>query len=155
MNTEVQEIQITPDTPDTSVQDNATTKQQRRTIVALIVTIIIILAILITGFIFLISPNTTTLTVARIRDIFIILMALESLFVGIVLVILMVQLARLINLLQNEVQPILDSTNETISNLRGTTEFLSSNLAEPVIKLNEYLAGFNKLSEIFGLKRKH
>jgi hypothetical protein len=81
-------------------------------------------------------------------------MALESIFVGLVLVILMIQLARLINLLQNEVQPILDSTNETISNLRGTTEFLSANLAEPIIKLNEYLAGLQKLTEIFRFKRR-
>jgi hypothetical protein len=61
---------------------------------------------------------------------------------------------RLINLLQNEIRPILDSTNETVSTLRGTTAFLSNNLVEPVIKLNEYLAGFSQLLQVMGLGRK-
>jgi uncharacterized integral membrane protein len=129
-------------------------KRQRKVVIGLVIVVVIILAILITSLIFLLSPNTTAVTVARIRDVFIIVMALESLFVGIVLVILMIQIARLINLLQNEVQPILDSTNETISTLRGTTEFISENLVEPIIKLNEYLAGVQKITEIFTFKRK-
>jgi len=95
-------------------------------------------------------PETT----AQIRDVFIIFMALETLFIGLALVILMVQLARLINLIQNEIKPILDSTNETVSHLRGTTVFLSDNLVQPVIKLNEYLAGFSQFLQVIGLVRK-
>jgi hypothetical protein len=58
---------------------------------------------------------------------------------------LAVQLAILINLLQNEIKPILDTTNETISTIRGTANFLSGNLVEPVIKLNEYVAALRKI----------
>ena len=64
-------------------------------------------------------------------------------------------MARLINLLQNEIKPILYSTNETVSTLRGTAAFLSDNLAEPVIKLNEYLAGFMQALAVLGLVRKN
>lgn len=153
MNPEPKEI---PEVVNHSVTmlSNDELKQQRRTIIGLIIAVIVILVILIVSLIFLFSPHTDPVTVTRIRDVFIIVMAVESLFVGLVLVILMIQIARLINLLQNEVQPILDSTNETISNLRGTTEFLSANLTEPIIKLNEYLAGLQKLAEIFNFKRK-
>ena len=91
---------------------------------------------------------------ANVRDIFIIFMALESLLVGAALVVLIIQLASLINLLQNEVRPILKSTNETVNTLRGTSEFLSENLVEPVIKLNSYLAGLKKLFDLFGAKGK-
>ena len=77
-----------------------------------------------------------------------IVIAVESMVIGLVLIILVVQLAKLINLLQNEIKPILDSTNETVSTLRGTTEFLSNNLAEPVIKLNEYFAGLQSFLKI-------
>jgi len=56
--------------------------------------------------------------------------------------------------LQNEIKPILDSINETTANLRGTTTFLSDSLVEPVIKLNEYLAGFMQTLAILGLIRK-
>ena len=86
---------------------------------------------------------------AQIRDVFIIFMALESLVLGIALVILMVQLAVLINLLQNEIKPILNSTNDTVNTLRGTATFLSDNLVEPVIKLNEYMAAFKRMFDIF------
>ncbi len=121
-------------------------RKRRLTIAGIIVGIIIILGLLITGFIFLINPNLTSYeTVARLRDISIILIAIESLFIGMALIILIIQIARLTNLIQNEVKPILDSTNETVSNLRGTTKFLSDNLVEPVIKLNELMAVLQRL----------
>jgi uncharacterized protein YoxC len=93
-------------------------------------------------------------TTTTIRDIFIIFMALESLVIGVALIILIIQLASLINLLQNEVKPILDATNETVNTLRGTTQFLSENLVEPVMKLNSYLAALQRLLEMVGLKKK-
>jgi hypothetical protein len=86
--------------------------------------------------------------------VFIIFMALESLVIGVALVVLVVQLATLINLLQNEVRPMLESTNETINTLRGTTAFLSENLVEPVVKMNEYLAGLRRVLELMGLMKK-
>ncbi len=108
---------------------------------------ILLLAGLVAFAVFLITGKADT--TAKIRDVFIIFMALESLLIGLVLIILVVQLARLTNLLQNEIKPILDSTNETVSTLRGTTQFLSNNLTEPVIKLNEYLAGLQSVAKIF------
>jgi hypothetical protein len=65
--------------------------------------------------------------------------------IGLAMVILIIQLATLTNLLQNEVKPLLESTNETANTLRGTAAFLSENLTEPVIKLNEYLSGIRRL----------
>lgn len=135
-------------------EDTDSTRQQRTTVIGIVLGVVIILGILITSIVFLLLPSTEASTVSRIRDIFIILMAFESLLIGLVLVVLIVQLARLTNLLQNEVKPILESTNETVSNLRGTAAFLSSNLVEPVIKLNESLAALHKLLEILGISRK-
>ncbi|HEY3310809.1 MAG TPA: hypothetical protein VGK00_04140 [Anaerolineales bacterium] len=90
----------------------------------------------------------------NIRDIFIIFMALESLVIGAALVVLIIQIASLINLLNNEIKPILDATNETIATLRGTSQFLSENLVEPVVKLNSYLAGLQKMLSMIGMKKK-
>jgi hypothetical protein len=112
----------------------------------LIIGAVIVLGLLITGLIFLLQPGTNT---ARVRDIFIIFMALEFLLIGIVMIILIIQLARLTLLLQNEIKPILDSTNETANTLKGTTLFLSEHLVEPVLKMNEYLAGLSKLVGLF------
>ncbi len=145
-----------PDSEDLNEVDRSQERQQRRVIIIAAVVGLLVLACLVTALVFLLNPSLTKPEdVARIRDVFIIIMALESLLIGAVLVILIVQVARLTNLLQNEIKPILDSTNETVSTLRGTTEFLSDNLVQPVIKLNEYIAAVQKLLELLGVgKRK-
>jgi hypothetical protein len=130
-------------------------RRQRLVIIVLVVIGIAVLLLLVTGLFFLLNPNlTSSETVSRVRDVFIILMALESMLTGLALTILIVQIARLTNLLENEVKPILDSTNETVSNLRGTTKFLSDNLVEPVIKLNEVVAVFQRFTDIFRVNGK-
>jgi hypothetical protein len=127
-------------------------KQQRRIVIIIIAIALVILVVIVASFVFLMRAQASN--VAQLRDVFIIFLALQSLLIGLVLVILMIQLATLINLLQNEIKPILDSTNETVSNLRGTTNFLSDNLVEPVIRLNETMAGFMQFLVIMGLTRK-
>lgn len=102
---------------------------------------------------FLLRPATDAEFVSRLRDVFLIFMALESLVIGVALVILIVQIASLINLLQNEVRPILQATNETVNTLRGTAEFLGENVVQPVIKLNGYMAGLQRVLELMGIKR--
>jgi hypothetical protein len=130
-------------------------RKQRLTVAGIIIVAIVFFGLLVTAFVFLLNPELTSYeTVARLRDISIIMLAMESLLIGLALIILIIQIARLTNLLENEVKPILDSTNETVSNLRGTTKFLSDNLVEPVIRLNEIIAVLQRLTDIFNLKRK-
>ncbi len=126
-------------------------REKRKLVITLSIAGVLVLLFIIAAVYLLMQQTTPT---DKIRDIFIIFMALESLIIGAALVVLIVQLASLINLLNNEVKPILDATNETINTLRGTTEFLSENLVEPVMKLNSYLAGLQKLLEMVGMKKK-
>ena len=135
--------------PEEAVSQAATGKQ-RWMMVGIIAGVVVFLALVALAVFALLQNDTRT---ANIRDIFIIFMAFESLIIGAALVVLIVQVASLINLLQNEVKPILESTIETDNTLRGTTEFLSENLVEPVIKLNSYLAGLRKMFDIFGIKK--
>jgi membrane protein implicated in regulation of membrane protease activity len=118
----------------------------------IIVVAVLILAIITTAVYFLMnaSPETTS----KIRDIFIIFMALEFGILGVALVVLLVQLAKLVNMLENEVKPIIASTQETLNTLKGTTEFLSENLVTPVIKLNSYMAGFKKVFDLLKIIRR-
>jgi len=88
-----------------------------------------------------------------IRDIMIIVMAFESLIIGLALVLLLVQLARLTNLLRYEIRPILEATNETIGSLRGTTRFLSDNLVTPVVKANSTFAALRRAIELIDFRR--
>jgi len=126
-------------------------RKQRWTLVGIVAGGVILLGGIVTAVIFLAKSPAAA---ANVRDIFIIFMALESLLIGAALVVLIIQLASLINLLQNEVKPILKSTSETVDTLRGTTEFLSENLVEPVIKLNSYLAGLKKFLDLLNIIRK-
>jgi DMSO reductase anchor subunit len=142
--------EIEPTSSGTESKD-LTPEQRRAVIIGIVIFILIVIGVIASIIVLARLPGET---VAHIRDIFIIFMALMTLMTGMALVVLMVQLARLTNLLQNEIKPILNSLNETISNLRGTTAFLSDNLAEPVIKLNEYMAGLSQLFYAIGILRR-
>ena len=142
-----------PETP--SLEEDADRqvklRRQRWILVGIITGSVIVLAGIVVAVIFLAKSPAAA---ANVRDIFIIFMALESLLIGAALVVLIIQLASLINLLQNEVRPILQATNETINTLRGTAEFLGESVVEPVIKLNGYLASIQRVLELMGLKQK-
>lgn len=140
-----------PPTPEEIAAQKATLRKQRWMLAGIIAGAVLLVALLVWA---VIALSSNPAAAANVRDIFIIFMALESLLIGAALVVLIIQLASLINLLQNEVKPILKSTNETVNTLRGTSEFLSENLVEPVIKLNSYLAGLKKLFDLFGINRK-
>ena len=109
-----------------------------------IVVLVIILVLVVLATIYLVNPDNSAMT-EQIRDVFIIFMALVSLIIGIALVVLIVQISSLINLLQNEIRPIIISTNETVNTLKGTAKFMSDNLAEPVIKVNQYAAMLRRI----------
>lgn len=140
-----------PPLPTSQDVDKETERRNRQMIITVSVAAIVFVALIVLAVYGLTRNADTT---QNIRDIFIIFMALESLVIGAALVVLIVQIASLINLLNNEIKPILDATNETIATLRGTTQFLSENLVEPVVKLNSYLAGLQKMLEMIGMKKK-
>ena len=144
------EIVPTPQ-PESYSKPSEQEQKSKRIIIAVIVGVVILVAALIFAIILLLQPTTPT---DRIRDVFIIVVALESLVIGVALIVLIVQVATLINLLQNEVRPILHATNETVNTLRGTAEFLGESVGEPVIKLNGYLAGISRVIELMGVRKK-
>ena len=140
-----------PLTPEQLAEIREQERQQKKAM-AIIIAIIAFIFITLTAFIvYLFQPDTAT---DKIRDIFIIVVALETFAIGVALIVLVIQLASLINLLQNEVRPILQATSETVNTLRGTAEFLGENVVEPVIKLNGYLAGLKRMMEMLGIKPK-
>lgn len=135
------ESQVNEEIPDDLPVEN----KSNRALFWIILGVIIFLGLIITGIILLANPATDT---NKIRDIFIIFMALESFIIGIALIVLVVQVSLLINLVNNEIRPILKNTVDTVNNLKGTTKFLSEELVSPVIKMNEYMAGFKRLLDL-------
>ena len=76
-----------------------------------------------------------------VRDIAIIIVAFESIIIGILLGILVIQVIRLIRMLRDEVLPILNSTQDTVGTVRGTANFVSDHLVQPVVKAASFGAG--------------
>ncbi|HQA29554.1 MAG TPA: hypothetical protein PLA02_10125 [Brevefilum fermentans] len=136
----------------TSTQENlgavdesqATTQNTKKYLIAGILVAIVLIVLIVLATIYLVDETHQQRT-EQIRDVFIIFLALQSLVIGIAMVVLIVQLSSLINLLQNELRPIINSTSETVNTLKGTAKFMSDNLAEPVIKLNQYAAMLKRI----------
>ena len=132
------------------IEKPAESIDEKKSSISILITILVVIG-LIVGLFFLARAEGQV--VSQVRDIFIILMALMMVVIGVALVVLIIQLANLTNLLQHEIKPILHSTTDTVNTLKGTVRFLSDNVSEPVIKLNESLASFRKLVDIFRIKR--
>lgn len=143
MTEELKNETIPQEIEPTLLPEESTTSENKAQAIIIGVIAIVLLGLIITGAVLLLSSSAEK--AGQWRDVFIIFIALEMLIIGVAIVILMVQLAILINLLQNEIRPILETTNETANTMRGTAEFLSKNVSDPVIKLNGYLAGLQRL----------
>lgn len=98
--------------------------------------------------------DATAPRVQIVRDIFIIIMALEFILIVLALAVLIMQTARLINLLQNEIKPILENTQDTVNSAKGTVEFVSTNVTRPIVRASGFVAGTSVLlRELGGIRR--
>lgn len=103
--------------------------------------ILAVLAVVLVGSAMFYGLATHPLFTAVLRDISIIVLALVTMITSVLLAILLFQLQSLIVLLRDEVQPILQSINETTGTVRGTTTFVSDAVVNPVIEVAGYVAG--------------
>ena len=86
---------------------------EKKYLVAIIAAAVILTAGLIVAMVFLFRADAAV--TGQIRDVFIILLAFVSLIIGAAMIILVIQLAILTNLIQNEIKPILDATSQTVN----------------------------------------
>jgi hypothetical protein len=98
-------------------------------------------------------PSPGSVVVSLLRDVAIVFVAFETMIIGILLVVLMLQVQSLVVLLRDEIRPMLDAANETLATVRGTTQFVSHNVVSPVVKWSGYLAGLRRiLQQVGGLR---
>jgi len=110
---------------------------------ALIIGGAILLVVVLVAAIVLMATFEEATTV--VRDIAIVLVAVETFLIGLAVLLLVFQLQVLIQVLRDEVQPLLHSVNDTASTVRGTTEFVSHNLVSPIIKAAGVSAGVRQV----------
>jgi len=83
-----------------------------------------------------------------IRDIAIIFVALEILILNALLIVLVWQVWRLVKMIQTEVKPIIQDTQETVGTVRGTADFVTTNVVDPVVKTSSKLAGWRRSASV-------
>jgi hypothetical protein len=108
----------------------------------------IVLAIIV-GFVLMISAGVT----GTVRDVIIIILALESLIVGALMLVLVVQVIALVKMMREEIKPLLQSAQDTLESTRGTTTFVSKKVIAPAIAVASTVAGVRRVIE-FVIKRK-
>jgi hypothetical protein len=87
-----------------------------------------------------------------VRDIAIVFVAVETFLIGLAMILLIFQIQVLIQVLRDEIQPLLRSVNDTASTVRGTTEFVSHNMVSPIIKAAGFTAGIRRVvSDVVGV----
>jgi Na+/H+-dicarboxylate symporter len=117
----------------------------RQTTIVAIVGVVTLLLI-IAAFVWMVQANAT----ATVRDIFIIFMAIVSLFIGIMMVLLVYQIAALTKMLREEIKPLLENAQETVNTARGTTMFVSEHVVRPTINAAATMAGVTRVVSLLG-----
>lgn len=101
------------------------------------------------------EPSPGAVVVSLIRDVAIVLVAFETLLIGVLVLVLTLQVQALVALLRDEIRPMLAMLNETVATVRGTTRFMSQNIVSPAIRTAGFLAGLRRVArEIGDLVRK-
>lgn len=91
---------------------------------------------------------------ATVRDIAIIVLAVQSIVVGVLIGVLIWQVWRLVKLIQTEVRPILEDTQATVSTVRGTATFVSDNVVDPVIRTNRAMTRWMTIAKSITPRRR-
>jgi NADH:ubiquinone oxidoreductase subunit K len=122
-------------------------QMSKRTQVMIIGGAILFLVVLIAAIVLMATYEEATQV---IRDIAIVFVAVETFLIGLAMLLLIFQIQTLIQVLRDEVQPLLRSVNDTASTVRGTTAFVSQNVVSPFIKLAGFTAAVQRVtSDLF------
>jgi amino acid transporter len=98
------------------------------------------------------EPSPAAVVVSLLRDAAIVVVGFESIVIGVLLIVLILQVRALVALLRDEIRPMLESVNETLSTVRGTTRFMSQKVVSPAIQLVGLLTGLRRVwKEVAGL----
>ncbi len=89
-----------------------------------------------------------------VRDIAIVFVAVMTFLIGLAMLLLIFQIQVLIQVLRDEIQPLLHTVNDTASTVRGTTEFVSHNVVSPIIKLAGFTSAVGRvMSDVVGVAK--
>lgn len=136
--------QPAPATPPLDAEEQ---RKRKLFLYAAIAVGVVILILLIVAIVWAVQPQNQVVT-RGVRDVAIIFLAFLSIVIGAMLVALLYQVTMLTLLLRDEIKPLLESVNETMNTVRGTTMFMSENVVQPTIKVASALSGVRRTIEV-------
>ncbi|MBI4675827.1 MAG: hypothetical protein HY741_29660 [Chloroflexi bacterium] len=83
-------------------------------------------------------------TVETIRDFSIIFLALSTIVTQVILVLLLLEIRTLSKMLRENISPILQSADETVRTVRGTSVFVTDHVVSPVVRISSMAAGVSE-----------
>jgi len=144
---------VDPQTQEPIPTQPLVSKRTRRitAIVGGVVAVVLLALLILLGYLAYIAydvPPSVAPATVRLRDMAVIVIALETILLMLLTLFIAVLLAMLVILIYDRVIPILEQTNrtintvaDTVSTVRGTTTFVSDKLVTPVIEASGYVAG--------------
>ncbi len=118
--------------------------------------IIFVIVLFVGGLIIALTtdPAQSAPRIGMIRDIFIIILAFEFILVILALVALILQVARLMATVQDEIKPLIETTKETLETAKETAQFVGKNVTSPIVGAQSFFAGlFVFLRDLGGIRR--
>jgi hypothetical protein len=108
--------------------------------VGLLILLVILIFLTGIGLAVFTDPGSTAPRIELIRDTLIIVVALEGVLIVLGLAVLVVQITRLVVMLQHGARPVIENAQETIEIAQGTARFVSKNVARPVIGFHAFVS---------------
>lgn len=100
------------------------------------------------------DPEWWAIRMQYFRDLALIFLTLQGILIVTGIAVLVLQVARFVNLLRSEVKPITDDAQSAVREVRATSAFVSKNAVQPVIRFQAFFAGVATfVSELLQLKR--
>ncbi len=143
----------TPTQPERPAELSAGLGASRKpAIIAGAVILVILTAFVVLGVLLFNHPTATT----KLRDIFIILLGVESMLIGLLMIALLTAIAYvalklydLTQFVENELRPMLDRADDVMRTVHSRTVFIADTAVKPVIEVVSYLSAVRSIIKTF------
>jgi ABC-type protease/lipase transport system fused ATPase/permease subunit len=128
----------------TSLTTTDAERQMKRRMTLIGIGIAVIAVLILLGFAFMIAAGV----IDEVRDIVIILLAVESLIIGGVTLFLLYQMIMLLTLIREDLIPLIQSAQDTVNSARGTTVYVSRKIIVPSAKAATTVARLQTMARV-------
>jgi amino acid transporter len=119
--------------------------------------VVVIVVVVIFGIGLLLAFSDAPVNAPRvqvIREVLTTILLLLSIIMIVAFTLLILQIIRLVSTVRHETKPILDTTRETLTQAKGSVEFVGKHVSDPIITLSAWVAGLGLLiRDLGGIRR--